>query len=94
MNVSADFRVANGGGIAAFNCMIYTLGTDSIESAAESFLGACASLPYDGANPEGAKAWVSETLATQASSQFGGVYYHLGAGQPGLAFTLSISPLR
>ena len=48
------------------------------DALAGDFLGYVARVPYAGAQPEEAKAWVEENVGTKASAEFGGVSYTLG----------------
>ena len=46
---------------------------------AGDFLGYVARVPYEGAQPEEAKAWVEHSVGSKASAKFGGVSYTLAA---------------
>jgi hypothetical protein len=52
---------------------------------AQDFLGYVARVPYEGAQPEEAKAWVEHNVGSKASAEFGGVSYTLG-GKAGRRF--------
>ncbi len=45
---------------------------------AQDFLGYVAGIPYEGAKPEEAKAWVEQNVGSKVSAEFGGVSYTLG----------------
>jgi hypothetical protein len=49
------------------------------DALAQDFLGYIARVPYEGAQPEEAKAWVEHSVGTKASAKFGGVSYTLAA---------------
>jgi hypothetical protein len=49
------------------------------DALAQDFLGYIARVPYAGAQPEEAKAWVEQSVGTKASAKFGGVSYTLAA---------------
>ena len=55
------------------------------DALAEDFLGYVAKVPYEGAQPEEAKAWVEHNVGSKASAEFGGVSYTLG-GKAGRRF--------
>jgi hypothetical protein len=55
------------------------------DALAQDFLGYVATIPYEGAHPEEAKAWVEHNVGSKASAQFGGVSYTLG-GKAGRHF--------
>jgi hypothetical protein len=46
---------------------------------AQDFLGYVATVPYEGAQPEEAKAWVERNVGSKVSAEFGGVSYTLGS---------------
>jgi hypothetical protein len=48
------------------------------DALAQDFLGYVATVPYEGAQPEEAKAWVEQNVGSKASAEFGGVSYTLG----------------
>jgi hypothetical protein len=48
------------------------------DALARDFLGYVAIVPYEGAQPEEAKAWVEQNVGSKASAEFGGVSYTLG----------------
>ncbi len=48
------------------------------DALAQDFLGYVARVPYEGAQPEEAKAWVEQSVGSKASAEFGGVSYTLG----------------
>src|SRR5215212_8670026 len=48
------------------------------DALAGDFLGYVATVPYEGAQPEKAKAWVEQNVGSKASAEFGGVSYTLG----------------
>jgi hypothetical protein len=48
------------------------------DALAGDFLGYVATVPYEGAQPEKAKAWVEQNVGSKASAKFGGVSYTLG----------------
>jgi hypothetical protein len=52
---------------------------------AQDFLGYVATVSYEGAQPEEAKAWVEQNVGSKASAEFGGVSYTLG-GKAGRRF--------
>lgn len=57
-----------------------------------------ATVPFEGAEPEAARAWVTETLPTVVEGQpvsatFGGVLYTLSGSPSGGAFTLEVGEL-
>jgi hypothetical protein len=52
---------------------------------AQDFLGYVARVPYEGAQPDEAKAWVEQSVGRKASAEFGGVSYTLG-GKAGRRF--------
>src|SRR5215213_589792 len=47
------------------------------DALAQDFLGYIARVPYEGAQPEEAKAWVEHSVGSKASAKFGGVSYTL-----------------
>jgi hypothetical protein len=49
------------------------------DALAQDFLGYVARVPYEGAQPEEAKAWVEQNVGSKVSAEFGGVSYTLGA---------------
>jgi hypothetical protein len=49
------------------------------DALAQDFLGYVARVPYEGAQPEEAKAWVKQNVGSKVSAEFGGVSYTLGA---------------
>ena len=49
------------------------------DALAQDFLGYIARVPYAGAQPEEAKAWVEHSVGSKASAKFGGVSYTLAA---------------
>jgi hypothetical protein len=49
------------------------------DALAQDFLGYVARVPYEGAQPEEAKAWVEHNVGSKASAVFGGVWYTLGS---------------
>jgi hypothetical protein len=49
------------------------------DALAQDFLGYVARVPYEGAQPEEAKAWVEQSVGSKASAKFGGVSYTLAA---------------
>jgi outer membrane biosynthesis protein TonB len=49
------------------------------DALAQDFLGYVARVPYEGAQPEEAKAWVEQSAGSKASAKFGGVSYTLAA---------------
>src|SRR5829696_4478125 len=49
------------------------------DALAQDFLGYVARVPYEGAQPEEAKAWVEQSVGSKASAEFGGVSYTLAA---------------
>jgi outer membrane biosynthesis protein TonB len=49
------------------------------DALAQDFLGYVAKVPYEGAQPEEAKAWVKQNVGSKVSAEFGGVSYTLGA---------------
>jgi hypothetical protein len=49
------------------------------DALAQDFLGYIARVPYAGAQPEEAKAWVEQSVGSKASAKFGGVSYTLAA---------------
>jgi hypothetical protein len=55
------------------------------DALAGDFLGYVARVPYEGAQPEEAKAWVKQSVGSKASAEFGGVSYTLG-GKAGRLF--------
>jgi len=55
------------------------------DALAGDFLGYVARVPYEGAKPEEAKAWVEHNVGSKASAEFGGVSYTLG-GNAGRRF--------
>jgi hypothetical protein len=60
------------------------------DDVAVSFLGFMATMPYDGAQPDKARAWVAQTLPTitqgeERTAEFGGVSFRL-AGIPTARF--------
>jgi hypothetical protein len=55
------------------------------DALAQDFLGYVATIPYEGAHPEEAKAWVKQNVGSKASAEFGGVSYTLG-GKAGRHF--------
>jgi len=55
------------------------------DALAGDFLGYIARVPYEGAQPEEAKAWVEQNVGSKASAEFGGVSYTLG-GKAGRRF--------
>ena len=55
------------------------------DALAGDFLGYVARVPYEGARPEEAKAWVENNVGSKASAEFGGVSYTLG-GKAGSRF--------
>ncbi|HZC83638.1 MAG TPA: hypothetical protein VE194_04355, partial [Rubrobacter sp.] len=48
------------------------------DALAQDFLGYVARAPYEGAQPEKAKAWVEQNVGSKVSAEFGGVSYTLG----------------
>lgn len=59
------------------------------EAAFDAFLGYVATLPYDGAQPEAAKAWV--VANTNGTKSFGGASLALASASTGRARTLTIT---
>jgi hypothetical protein len=55
------------------------------DALAQDFLGYVATIPYEGAHPEEAKAWVKQNVGSKASADVGGVSYTLG-GKAGRHF--------
>lgn len=55
------------------------------DALAGDFLGYLARVPYEGAQPKEAKAWVENNVGSKASAEFGGVSYTLG-GKAGSRF--------
>jgi hypothetical protein len=55
------------------------------DALAQDFLGYVATIPYEGAHPEEAKAWVKQNVGSKVSAEFGGVSYTLG-GKAGRHF--------
>jgi hypothetical protein len=55
------------------------------DALAKDFLGYVARVPYEGAQPEEAKAWVEQNVGSKVSAEFGGVLYTLG-GKAGSRF--------
>jgi len=55
------------------------------DAVAQDFLGYVATIPYEGAHPEEAKAWVKQNVGSKASAEVGGVSYTLG-GKAGRHF--------
>jgi hypothetical protein len=55
------------------------------DSLAKDFLGYVARTPYEGAQPEEARAWVEQNVGSKVSAEFGGVSYTLG-GKAGSRF--------
>jgi hypothetical protein len=55
------------------------------DALAKDFLGYVARTPYEGAQPEEAKAWVEQHVGSKVSAEFGGVSYTLG-GKAGSRF--------
>jgi hypothetical protein len=55
------------------------------DALAQDFLGYVARVPYEGAQPEEAKAWVKQNVGSKVSAEFGGVSYTLG-GKAGRRF--------
>jgi hypothetical protein len=55
------------------------------DALAQDFLGYVARAPYEGAQPEEAKAWVEQNVGSKVSAEFGGVSYTLG-GKAGRRF--------
>jgi hypothetical protein len=55
------------------------------DALAQDFLGYVARTPYEGAQPEEAKAWVEQNVGSKVSAEFGGVSYTLG-GKAGRRF--------
>ena len=55
------------------------------DALAQDFLGYVATIPYEGAHPEEAKAWVKQNVGSKASAEVGGVSYTLG-GKAGRHF--------
>ena len=55
------------------------------DALAGDFLGYIARVPYEGAQPEEARAWVEQNVGNKASAKFGGVSYTLG-GKAGRRF--------
>jgi hypothetical protein len=55
------------------------------DALAQDFLGYVAGAPYEGAQPEEAKAWVEQNVGSKVSAEFGGVSYTLG-GKAGRRF--------
>ena len=49
------------------------------DALAQDFLGYVARVPYEGAQPEEAEAWVEQSVGSKASAEFGGVSYTLAA---------------
>ena len=49
------------------------------DALAQDFLGYVARVPYEGAQPEEAKAWVEQSVGSKASAKFGDVSYTLAA---------------
>ncbi len=69
---------------------------NSYKAITESFLSYCATLPYDGSEPQKAKDWVSANLKTVKPGKpvltvIGAVEYQLSSGSE-LAYTLSMKP--
>jgi hypothetical protein len=48
------------------------------DALAQDFLGYVARVPYEGAQPEEAEAWVEQNVGSTLSAEFGGVSYTLG----------------
>jgi hypothetical protein len=55
------------------------------DALAQDFLGYMATVPYEGAQPEEAKAWVERNVGSKVSAEFGGVSYTLD-GKEGRRF--------
>ena len=55
------------------------------DALAQDFLGYVARAPYEGAQPEEAKAWVEQNVGSKVSAEFSGVSYTLG-GKAGRRF--------
>lgn len=63
------------------------------DAAARDFLGYVATLPYDGADPAKARAWIEQNISQQqATTTIGGVTFALG--HKARAYTLRIEPAR
>ena len=56
-----------------------------LDAMAQDFSGYVTTIPYEGAHPEEAKAWVKQNVGSKASAEFGGVSYTLG-GKAGRYF--------
>lgn len=65
--------------VTVVNAMHQNYSEASTDALAVGFLGYCATLPYDGAEPAKARAWVEANLGKNVSAVFGGVKFELFA---------------
>lgn len=63
--------------VTVVNAMHQNYSAASTDALAVGFLGYCATLPYDGAEPAKARAWVEANIGKNASAVFGGVNFQL-----------------
>lgn len=84
--------IARGTGPTGISLVTATaLGTGGDEESG-AFLGFVASVPYDGAEPDSATAWVEENVGKNAETVFGGAKFRLIAAEGGTARILEITP--
>jgi len=65
--------------VTVVNAMHQNYSAASTDALAVGFLGYCATLPYDGAEPAKARAWVEANIGKNVSAVFGGVSFQLFA---------------
>ncbi len=69
-----------------------SLGLSGGDDEARVLLGFVASVPYDGAEPDAARAWVEENVGKNTETMFGGAKFRLIAVEGGSARILEITP--
>ncbi len=77
----ADYRVEVWGrsstDITLVEATLISYDPANTDRAARAFLGYVATVPYDGATPKAARAWVAQHVGSRATTEFGGVRYAL-----------------
>lgn len=68
--------------ITSVKATVYGVSASGIDQDAAEFLGFVASLPYDGADPAKARAWVAANVGRSAETVIGGVTFQTFANSP------------
>ena len=70
------------GRVLAIHSVVAQTGPTPSDAVALAFLLRVATLPYAGSDPETARLWVTEKLATGGETEIGGVSFHVGDDWP------------